>query len=33
MGVGNAETFSTEDDFTKWKETLWTKLFETYAQS
>ena len=33
MGVGNAETFSTEDDFNKWKETLWSKIFEHYAAS
>ena len=31
MGVGNAETFSTEDDFNKWKENLWTKIFDHYA--
>ena len=33
MGVGNAETFSTEDDFNKWKENLWAKIFEHYAKS
>ena len=33
MGVGNAETFSTEDDFNKWKENLWSKIFEHYASS
>ena len=33
MGVGNAETFSTEDDFNKWKENLWQKIFEHYAAS
>ncbi len=26
MGVGNAETFSTEDDFNKWKTDIWSKL-------
>ena len=31
MGVGNAETFSTEDDFNKWKEDLWQKIFALYA--
>jgi len=31
MGVGNAETFSTEDDFNKWKENLWTKIFDHYS--
>ena len=31
MGVGNAETFSTEDDFNKWKTSLWGKLFDAYA--
>ena len=30
MGVGNAETFSTEDDFNKWKENLWQKVFALY---
>ena len=25
-GVGNAETFSTEDDFNKWKENLWSNI-------
>ena len=32
LGDGNAETFSTEDDFAKWKENLWPKIFEHYAQ-
>ena len=31
MGVGNAETFSTETDFDKWKENLWPELFKLYA--
>ena len=32
LGDGNAETFSTEDDFAKWKEGLWPKVFEHFAQ-
>ena len=32
LGDGNAETFSTEDDFNRWKEALWPKLFEHYAK-
>ena len=32
MACGNAETFSTETDFEKWKETLWTELFKIYAE-
>lgn len=32
LGDGNAETFSTEDDFEKWKSDLWTKIFEIYAK-
>ena len=31
MGVGNAETFSTETDFEKWKENLWSEIFKMYA--
>jgi len=30
LGVGNAETFSTEDDFIRWKEGLWSKLFALF---
>ena len=33
MGVGNAETFSTEDDFNKWKENIWSKLVEVYGSN
>lgn len=32
MGVGNAETFSTESDFAAWKEELWSTLAKHYAQ-
>jgi len=31
MGEGNAETFSTEDDFDEWKMTLWSDIFKVYA--
>lgn len=31
MSSGNAETFSTETDFEKWKENLWTTIFKKYA--
>ena len=33
MAVGNAETFSTEDDFNKWKEDLWTNIIEHYQKT
>ena len=33
MACGNAETFTTEDDFNKWKDDLWSKIFEHYAAS
>jgi len=33
MAVGNAETFSTEDDFNKWKSDIWSKLIDLYAKS
>jgi len=33
MACGNAETFSTEDDFTKWKDNLWTSIFAHFAKS
>ena len=32
MACGNAETFSTETDFEKWKENLWTDLFKIFAE-
>ena len=31
MGEGNAETFSTETDFEKWKKDLWSSLIKAYA--
>ena len=27
VGAGNAETFTTEEDFQKWKQSLWDTLF------
>lgn len=33
MGVANAETFTTEDDFVKWKENLWQNIFAHFKAS
>lgn len=33
LGVGNAETFSTEDDFNKWKEDIWSKIFDHFGKN
>ena len=33
MGVGNAETFSTEDDFIKWKDNLWVSVLQHYQKT
>ena len=33
IGVGNAETFTTEDDFVKWKENLWQNIFDHFKAS
>lgn len=30
IGAANAETYTTEDDFIKWKQPLWSILFEHY---
>ena len=32
LGVGNAETFTTEADFTNWKNPLWYKLIDIFEQ-
>ena len=32
LGAANQETYSTEDDFTKWKENLWQVLFEHFGK-
>lgn len=32
LGDGNAETFSTEDDFNKWKEDLWPAVFKHFSE-
>lgn len=31
-GEGNAETFSTEDDFDEWKRDLWPEVFKVYNE-
>lgn len=33
IGAANAETYTTEDDFMKWKENLWEKLFEFFGKN
>lgn len=33
LGVGNAETFSTEDDFNKWKQDLWTNIIAHFKKT
>ena len=33
IGAANAETYTTEDDFVKWKENLWEKLFEFFGKN
>lgn len=33
LGAANQETYSTEDDFVKWKEPLWEFLFNHFASS
>ena len=32
LGAGNAETFTTEADFTNWKNPLWQKLIDIFEQ-
>lgn len=31
LGAANQETYSTEDDFMKWKELLWSNLFDHFG--
>lgn len=33
MGVSNAEHFTTEDDFEKWRQDLWINLFRPYTET
>jgi hypothetical protein len=33
MGVSNAEHFTTEDDFEKWRQDLWVNLFKPYIET
>ena len=33
LGSGNAETFSTEEDFEKWKSAFWPALCAHYAKT
>lgn len=33
VGAANAETYTTEDDFQKWKQPLWQILFKHYSCS
>jgi len=33
MGVANAEHYTTEDDFEKWRVDLWTKIFAHYEET
>lgn len=32
LGAANAETYTTEDDFIKWKDNLWSNLFEHFGK-